>query len=334
MHDTIPAIDLGAWYEGDAAARQEVAAAVDAACRSIGFLVITGHRIAPALIADVRRQGFAFFDLPEPAKQALRPPPGVMLRGYTPPQTNTLALSRGQRTPPDFREMFSVGSPAIDGTEYAGLDGARVFYNPNLWPAAMPGFRATLEAYVREMERLAQELMRIFATGLGMPATFFDRKIDRNFAAFHILHYGAAATPPLPGQLRAGAHSDFGSLTILQPPSGDEGLEVMSPDKDGESRWIKAAVPENAYVINIGDLMQHWTNDRWVSTLHRVVNPAEGTGWSSRRISLGYFCHPNYDAELACLPTCVDAAHPSRYEPILAGDYMRAKIAAVRHAAG
>ncbi len=329
MQQTIPAIDLAAWFDGNAADRRALATAVDEACRRIGFIVITRLRVDPGLIAAVRRRGYAFFDQDEALKQALRPPAGVMLRGYTPPQTNTLALSRGERTPPDFREMFSVGSPATDGTEYADIEGARAFYNPNIWPEALPQFRETVEAYVREMERLAQVLMRIFATALGMPERFFDSKIDHNFAAFHILHYGAATAPPLPGQLRAGAHSDFGSLTILQPPAGDQGLEVLSP----AGGWIKAAVPDWAYVINIGDLMQHWTNDRWVSTVHRVINPAEGTGWASRRISLGYFCHPNYDAELACLPTCVDAEHPARYEPILAGDYMRAKIAAVRHAA-
>ena len=329
MTEFIPAIDLGPWYDGAGDARQAVARTVDEASRSIGFLIVTGHQVDPALIARVRRFGFAFFDLPAADKQALRPPPGVMLRGYTPPQTNTLALSRGQRTPPDFREMFSVGSPAIDGSEYPEHEGARSFYNPNSWPEGLPGFQETIEAYVLEMERLARDLMQVFATALGMPADYFDDRIDHNFAAFHLLHYGAAETPPLPGQLRAGAHSDFGSLTILQPPAGDQGLEVLSPS----GAWVKARVPEGAYVINIGDLMQQWSNDRWVSTVHRVVNPAEGTGWASRRISLGYFCHPNYDTPLECLPTCSGADNPPRYAPVLAGEYMRGKIAAVRHAA-
>jgi isopenicillin N synthase-like dioxygenase len=326
--DRVPAIDLSPLQADDASAIAALGRQVDVACRSIGFLTVTGHRVDPGLIAAVRREAFAFFDLAAEEKAALRPPPGVLLRGYTPPETNTLARSKGVETPPDFREMFSMGSPAITGREYAAFPDARMFYTPNIWPAGRPALREVFTAYFIEMERLAGEIMQAFAIGLGLDRRFFSPLIDRHFSAFHALHYAPQTKPPAPGQLRAGAHSDFGSLTILMPPAeGGMGLQVLSPT----GGWIAVEPEKGAYVINIGDLMQQWTNDRWVSTVHRVINPEGDGGWAERRLSLGFFCHPNYDAAVACLPTCTDDAHPAKYPPVLAGDYMRQKIKAVRH---
>jgi isopenicillin N synthase-like dioxygenase len=218
----------------------------------------------------------------------------------------------------------------VTGAEYPEFPEAKPFYQPNIWPARPAGLRPVFEAYFREMERLARDIMRAFATGLALPLTYFDDKIVNHFAAFHALHYSAMDRPPLPGQLRAGAHSDFGSLTILMPPEGGGmGLEVRLPD----GRFLPVEAPAGAYVINIGDLMQQWTNDRWVSTLHRVVNP-DDEGWRRRRLSLGFFCHPNYDATVAALPGTVQPGERPRYAPELAGAYMNRKISAVRRTAG
>jgi isopenicillin N synthase-like dioxygenase len=323
---TVPVIDLSPIRGHDPAAIATLGAQVDAACREIGFLVVRGHAVDPALIGEVRRLGFAFFDLPEEEKLAMRPPPGTFLRGYTPPETNTLSRSRGVETPPDFRSLLSMGRPELTGAEYPQYPEARPFYRPNFWPARPPGLRAVYEAYFREMERLASEIMAAFAAALSLPLNFFADKINNHFAAFHALHYGAQTQAPKPGQLRAGAHSDFGSLTILMPPAeGGTGLEVQSPD----GHFLPVDPPPGAYVVNIGDLMQQWTNGRWVSTVHRVVNPA-GEGWRTRRMSLGFFCHPNYDAVVEALPNTVAPGETARYPPVLAGVYMNQRISAVR----
>ena len=323
---TVPVIDLSPIRGNDAAAIAALGAQVDDACRRIGFLVVQGHGVDPALIDRVRALSFAFFDLPEATKQALRPPKGTFLRGYTPPQTNTLARSRGVETPPDFREMLSIGRPEVTGAEYAEFPDAAPFYKPNIWPEAPPGLRDAFTAYYREMERLAREVMRAFAAALRLPFGFFDDKIDNHFAAFHALHYDRQDRAPEPGQLRAGAHSDFGSLTILMPPAeGGMGLEVQGPD----GAFHPVEPPPGAYVINIGDLMQQWTNERWVSTVHRVVNPADD-GWQERRLSLGFFCHPNFDAPVEALPGTVAPGEAPRHASVLAGHYMQQKIAAVR----
>ena len=132
--------------------------------------------------------------------------------------------------------------------------------------------------------------------------------------------------PALADQLRAGAHSDFGSLTVLLPPAeGGMGLEIQTPD----GNFVAVDPPPDAYVVNIGDLMQQWTNDRWVSTVHRVQNPT-GEAATRARLSLGFFCHPNFDAPVEALPGTVPPGETARHAPVLAGEYMHKKISAVR----
>lgn len=323
---TIPVIDLTPIRRNDATGIAALGHQVDLACRTIGFLIVSGHAVPPALINDVRAKSLAFFDLDEAEKLESRPAPGTLLRGYTPPETNTLARSRGVETPPDFRSMLSVGRPELTGKEFENIANARPFYRPNVWPERPAGLRPTFEAYFREMERLAREIMRSFAAALDLQIDYFDGKIDNHFSALHALHYGPQLDAPKPGQLRAGAHSDFGSLTILMPPAeGGMGLEVQKPD----GTFVPVDPPSDCYVINIGDLMQQWTNDRWVSTVHRVINPP-GDGWKSRRLSLGFFCHPNYDAMVQALPGTVSSGEQPKHAPVLAGEYMNARISAVR----
>ncbi|HUA52111.1 MAG TPA: 2-oxoglutarate and iron-dependent oxygenase domain-containing protein [Candidatus Sulfotelmatobacter sp.] len=322
----VPAFEIGDFYGADPARRQAIGRAIGEACATIGFFQVVGHRVPADLIERVRAVSYAFFDLPPEEKQRYRPPAGVLLRGYTPPETNTLSRSRRIETPPDFRELISAG-PTMTGREYPEFPGARMFYNPNIWPERPTELQPVFADYVRAMEDLSRDLMRLFALGLALPEAYFDGKIDHHFGVFHALHYGARRDPPQPGQLRAGAHSDFGSLTVLYPPEGGDGLEVMSPG--GE--WVAVDPVPGAFVINIGDLMQRWTNDRWKSTLHRVVNPSDTAGWQGRRLSLGFFCHPNYDADVACLPSCLAEGERPKYDDILAGEYMRQKIMAVRH---
>jgi isopenicillin N synthase-like dioxygenase len=327
--ETVPAIDIARFYDAPEAARRALGKEIARACETIGFFMVAGHRVPAALIDDVRAVALEFFDLPAAEKQRALPPQGVLLRGYTAPETNTLSRSRQIETPPDLRELISAGSPDITGAEYPEHPGARMFYVPNIWPERPRELPRLFAAYVRAMEHLSRDLMRLFALGLDLPESYFDSRIDRHFAVFHALHYGARTTPPQPGQLRAGAHSDFGSLTVIYPPAGGDGLEVQAPS----GNWVAVDPAPGAFVINIGDLMQRWTNDRWSSTLHRVVNPADDAGWRERRLSLGFFCHPNYDAMVSCLPSCRAPDAAPKYPDILAGDYMRQKIMAVRHVA-
>jgi len=323
---TIPVIDLTDFYTGDDAARADLARLVDQTCRDIGFFTVAGHRIPPELVSDLLRVAREFFSLPEAEKLAYRGPADTQLRGYAPFQAHRLARSRGVETPPDLREVFSLGRPSIlPGHPVADPDAAP-FYRPDLWPNPPADFRAIYTRYYELVDALAADLMHLFALALGLPKDYFADKIDDNFAALNTFHYPAQTEAPKEGQLRAGAHSDFGSLTILLQEPNAGGLEVMG--KDG--RWQYLPPQPGRFVINIGDLMAQWTNDRWCSTLHRVVNPSGETISRQSRLSIGFFCHPNFETMIDCIPTCRDPDGGWKYEPVKAGTYMRRKILAVR----
>jgi isopenicillin N synthase-like dioxygenase len=174
------------------------------------------------------------------------------------------------------------------------------------------------ERYYRTMQGLATELMRLFALGLGLDEHFFDDKIDRHITNLSVLHYPPLTRPARPGQLRAGVHSDYGSLTILQRDETPGGLEVLS-----EGRWLPVPDLPGAFVVNLGDLMQDWTGGAWRSTLHRVVLPPDlGT---SDRLSIAFFHQPNHDAVISTLD--IAGADGAGFQPVTSGEHVRAKIA-------
>jgi isopenicillin N synthase-like dioxygenase len=318
----VPVIDIEPYRAGDPAGSKRVAEAVGSACESIGFLVIEGHGVSEALVRRVFDVSLAFFDLPLPEKLALRSDDPGIPRGYSALASKSLARTYGLDTPPDLREQFFVG-PLEDWTEsFRAFPGAAKVYAPNVWPAHPAGFCEVFTEYYRAQERLARDLMRLFALALGLAESWFDDAIDRHFSTCPTNLYPEPSGEPLPGQLRAGPHTDFGSLTILAVNDAPGGLQARFPD----GAWRDVRPASGQFVVNLGDMMERWTNDRWKSTVHRVVNPPRERASGSRRQTVGFFLHPNYDARVACLPTCTDADRPPRHAPILAGEHMLAKL--------
>ena len=325
---SLPVIDLSPLDRDGEAAALPLARAIDDACRDSGFFLVAGHGIPRQVIDDWFAASREFFELPVPRKALCAPDADSLHNGYHGMSVSTLAQGEGAASPPDLREYFMIGRLDLAGP-YFQSDAARRFYHRNIWPDAPGAFRATAEAYYRATERLGARLMRLFALALGLPAAYFDDKIDRHFAVLSSIFYPVREAPPQPGQLRAGAHTDYGSLTILAPTDAPGGLQIMA--KSGA--WVDVPYVADAFVINIGDMMARWTNDRWVSTLHRVVNPPASAAPVKPRQSVAYFLHPNYDAVIECLPGCASAEVPARYAPILAGEYMLAKEAKINEAA-
>jgi isopenicillin N synthase-like dioxygenase len=318
----IPVIDIAPYRAGDPAGTRRVAEAVGQACAGIGFLVIAGHGVPDALVRRVFDVSLAFFDRPLPEKLALRSDDPGVPRGYSALASKNLGRTYGLDTLPDLREQFFIGPLDDRARHFEAYPGAARVYAPNVWPALPAEFREVLGAYYRAQERLARDLMRLFALALGLAETWFDGAIDRHFSTCPSNLYPEPAGEPLPGQLRAGPHTDFGSLTILAVNDAPGGLQVLFPD----GTWRDVRPAPGQFVVNLGDMMARWTNDRWKSTVHRVVNPPRDRAAGSRRQTVGFFLHPNYDARVACLPTCADAGHPPRYAPILAGEHMLAKL--------
>lgn len=316
----VPVIDIGPYWVGDVSGTTRIAEAVDDACRNVGFLAITGHRVDPALIDRMLAVSRQYFALPLEEKMQLKMPPD-RYRGYTPLGAEILAATLGNETPPDLKESFSIGPPDTPDDSYHRGPGAGAFFAPNQWPEEPAGFQAVYTAYYAAMEHLAKHVMRIFALALDQPETFFDDKIDRHITNFSVIHYPDQDTPPQPGQLRAGAHTDYGSLTILYQEDADGGLQCKTTD----GQWRDVPAIPGTMVVNLGDLMAEWTNDRWRSTLHRVVNPAKTT--DADRISMPFFHQPNYDALIECIPSCTSPDNPPRYGTTTSGAHVTAKIA-------
>jgi isopenicillin N synthase-like dioxygenase len=309
---TVPVIDLGSVRAGGRAERTHVAQAIDAACREIGFFAITGHGVAPALVDGLRRQAHAFFALPLAEKLASRHPVPGTNRGYHPVGQEALSASRDEAAPPDLKEFFHVGPVDTRDDAYFTSPLGRRHFEPNLWPRVPAGFERAATAYYRVMSDLVVVLMRLAALALDVDETFFDDKVDRSIGTMRLNYYPAQAVPPRPGQLRASAHTDYGGFTILSGEDVAGGLQVQTCD----GRWIDVATTPTTFVVNIGDLLMRWTNDRWLSTMHRVVNPPS-EGPSAARLSIAFFNHPNYDVLIECLPSQGPARHPA----VLSGEY-------------
>lgn len=316
---TVPIIDLAPYFEGTEQGRAEVARKVDEASRSIGFLVITHHGISPELIARVSELSRQFFALPLADKRRVDRPREDAVRGYSAVGEEGLSYSLEEATPGDLKESFSVGPSNVPDDEYHRGKAAGPHFEPNSWPD-IPGFREAYEEYFEAMSELSRSLMRIFALGLKLPERFFDDKIDEHISMFRVLSYPPQKEAPLPGQLRAGAHSDYGSLTVVLPD--DKGLQVLN--KAGQ--WVDVPQVEGGLVVNIADLMMQWTNDQWVSTMHRVVNPPFEAASTNRRQSLVFFHQPNYDAMVECLPSCLAPGGKPTYAPISSGDHLMSKF--------
>jgi isopenicillin N synthase-like dioxygenase len=323
-NSVVPLIDIAPFLHGGAAEKAAVAAEVDRACRKIGFLVVSGHDVPEALIAGMHAMSDDYFALPHWEKMRHKLPADRM-RGYSPTESHSLTYSMDEETPPDLREAFNMGpfDHALD--EYHFGDSGGSYFAPNIWPDRPANIRPLCEEYYREMEKLAGALMRIFALALGLDEDFFEAKIDKHITCLCINHYPAQPQAPRPNQLRGGAHCDYGSLTIVHTNTDIGGLQVRR--KDGQ--WETVPYIPGTFAINIGDLMAEWTNDQWVSTLHRVTNPPREAAHLSKT-SLLFFHQPNYDAAVECLPNCHGPDNPPKYAPTTSGEHITAKFEKLR----
>lgn len=319
---SLPVTDIEPFLRGDRAAKERVGEAVARACEESGFLVIAGHGMAQATLHRAIELGFAFFDQDASAKNAWHPPGDIKQRGYHGLATRGLASTLDNNAPKDLRESLFLGPVDDHRAQYAHIQAAAGAYGPNILPIEPAGFDDALVETYRAFERLAADLMRIFAVSLKLPEDYFAPLIDKHFSIMSVHHYPALREPPKPGQLRTGAHTDYGSLTILAMTEANGGLEAQMAD----GSWLPVQAGGGELVVNLGDMMQRWTNERWVSTMHRVVTPDKLGDVMSRRLSIGYFMHPNYDAEISCIPTCLAAGETPRHATITAGEHIRRKI--------
>jgi isopenicillin N synthase-like dioxygenase len=316
---SFPVFDLGRFEAASREEQRALGAEIDAVCRATGFLALAGHGVPQATIETAWAKAEAFFSLPRERKEAAKAPYPGYPYGYLATETESLARSRGLAAPPDKKESFN-GGPARAPAGLADPEALGFCFAPTIWPDAPEGFREAWCAYYAAMEDLARRIMRAFAVALKLPDDFFSPFIDAPVSALRALNYPALTAASAPGQLRAGAHTDYGSLTILLPEAGSRGLEILAPDGD----WVEVQPRPGAFIVNLGDLMARWTNDRWTSTLHRVAIPGDGA--AARRQSFAFFHQPNWDAEIVALDACLAPGETPRYPPVRSGPYLMSKF--------
>ena len=331
-HFEVPTVDISPWVApgGSPANRTAAARALDDACRSVGFVQVLGHQVPESAIEGLKAAMDAFFGQPLATKKTYRTPPEIN-RGYTAPKSESLSLSLGVESASrmnDFFEAFNVGCARSDYPHVPDLPATD--YAENLWPQDAPGFDAAqfrrgVSAYFDQAGRVARVLTRMFADALDVAPSVFASVEDHSIDVLRMNNY---ALPPgtvdLDGDLTGmGEHTDYGIVTVLwadQVP----GLQVLGADH----RWHDVSPIDGALLVNLGDVTARWTNERYLSTLHRVKPPiVDGT--IERRRSAAYFHDGNIDAVISTIPSCI-GAEGELYPPTTIGDNLKAKLAGSR----
>ncbi|MEL6982988.1 MAG: 2-oxoglutarate and iron-dependent oxygenase domain-containing protein [Actinomycetota bacterium] len=318
---TIPVVDLATWFNGEPADRAELAAEIDSTLRRLGFLVVVNHGIPQDVIDRCRAEALRFYHLPAETKASVAV--GETYRGWVGPGLESNAATYGVDTPPDLKETYTYGPVDLPDERLPEL--APRWFAPNVWPEAAPDFQSAGEAWWRAARDLADTLLDIFASGLGLPDDYLRERCAATTASVSVNWYWPRSVEaPIDGQFRIGPHTDFGTLTILDRQPGEGGLQV----KDADGNWMDAPIVPGSLIVNTGDMMRQWTNDRWSSNEHRVLPPPASRP-DEELLSLIFFHEPDYDTVIEPLPTCVDADNPARYQPITANDYLAAKMDAL-----
>jgi len=318
--NAIPTVDLDVWRADPKA----VAAQVDTALQRAGFLLVTGHGVDAALRAGVRAAARRFFALPDEAKQryAVRIAPGVEANG----------LVEGTETPPDLKESFAVGPDTPTGD--AAVDAA--WFPPNVWPAEVPELRTVATRYTSAMRSVADDLLELCATALGLPVATLTSLATNPTWTFNINRYPPLTEvgQPADGQYRIGPHTDFGTVTVLDREPGAGGLQVFvtalqdsgQDHPDGPGVWQDAPYDPDALTVNIGDLLAHWTGLRWSSGRHRVL-PPQAAHPDEELMSLVFFYELDHDAVVT--PLAPPVGRRSGLDPVVTAPFIRERLDAI-----
>jgi isopenicillin N synthase-like dioxygenase len=278
--------------------------------KAFGFALVTDHGLDPALINQAWQLTAEFFALPEAEKRRYFAPGQGGARGYTPFGTE---IAKGA-TLHDLKEFWHVGRDVDAASPLAAS------MPPNIWPVRPEGFRECFATLYDEFDRVGAVILSCIATYLELAADWFEPAIDEGNSVMRLLHY-----PPVDdaagGAVRAGAHEDINLITLLLGAE-EAGLELLTR----QNRWISAAPPEGALVVNVGDMLQRLTNHVLPSTTHRVRNPA-GARAGFSRYSMPFFLHLRSDFPILTLPQCITPDNPDRYPvAITADDYLQERL--------
>ena len=301
---TLPIIDFEPFRKETN--KVKVARPINQACRDSGFFYLKNHGLDDHIIDSCFAAAAEFFALPVEKKSEISIDRSPCHRGWYhlyEEILDPLAAPRG-----DYKEGLKIGNDC--GPNHPRVLAGLPLHGPNQWPD-IKGWQPTMQSAYDDCAKLARSLMRAFALALELEETFFDKWLTEPMATLSPIYY-----PPSDSQAGAGRHTDFGCLTLLiQREIG--GLHVL----DQQKGWINAPPIEGCIIVNIGDMLERWTNDKYRSTQHRVMNNS-----GVPRQSLAYFFDPDPDTPIVALPSCIDEGERANYKPTTGLDYLLEKI--------
>jgi isopenicillin N synthase-like dioxygenase len=287
--EKIPVVDFTGFTCGDLALRKATSTSMREAFEDFGFIYLKDHSVPQRVVDELFAQSIAFFDLPKTTKAEAGGYRGAGLSGLDPTK------------PTDVKERFRAPHDSNLPSGY--------------WPERLLNFRKAISVFHEAGLAVLRQLLRGVALSLEIPEEYFDAAHQPHSGAVMLLHYPPITEQLLPGQLRSGAHTDFGTMTLLFHHGSAEGLEIQRPN----GTWLHAPSVPGAAIINVGDLLNRWTNGQLRSVLHRVI-PPKGEAAERSRYSATLFYEPRHETVISCLKPCQSPTRPALYPPITAGE--------------
>lgn len=296
--------------------KQETAGILRKACMETGFFYLDGHDIPLSFLDEVFKQSKEFFNLPPYEKVKLTDK--LMNRGYTDFEEQALDIV-AQKDRGDTKEGFYLGKHIPSNSDdYNPVK----FRGPNIYPDETNSslsqpfqFRNVMDSYHQKATQIGFQLVRLIALALNLPEYHFDKYFEFPIATLRLLHYTDEKSDPRKGIFSCGAHSDWGMLTLLLSDS-NPGLQIYYQNKE----WIPIAPKKGLFIVNLGDMLERWTNGLFRATIHRVVSNGE-----NERYSIPFFYEPNYDTVIDCLDGCWSELNPKKYKSVTMGEFLTQK---------
>lgn len=304
----IPSVDLAEFLSGDPIRKAAFVQQLGKAYEEVGFVAVKNHGVPDELIADLYKYVQEFFSLPSIQKKSYEIPEMAGQRGYT---SFGKEHAKGSDAP-DLKEFFQYGQ--IPRDNYKEED-----YPPNVSVNQIAAFNPTFDSAYRAFEKSGTALLQAIALYLNLDENYFDNYVYNGNSILRAIHYPPITSEPK-SAIRAEQHEDINLITLLVGASAD-GLQILTK----QNEWVGVTSLPEQIVVNVGDMLQRFTNNKLCSTTHRVVNPAREL-WHTSRFSIPFFLHPKSSMSLRCLDSCIDATHPKAYPDATAGEYLDERL--------
>jgi isopenicillin N synthase-like dioxygenase len=305
----IPSVDLRDFLSNEPIRKQKFINEIGKAYEDIGFVALKGHFLDSELVENLYEEVRKFFDLPLEVKSQYEIPGIGGQRGYV---SFGKEHAKG-RSAGDLKEFWHFGQYITEESKY------RDEYPNNVIVKELPKFNEVGKEAYQMLEKTGIYVLRALAIYLNLDEFYFDNFIKEGNSILRPIHYPPITQEPQDA-VRAAAHGDINLITLLMGAQG-KGLQVQNHQGD----WIDAIAQPDELVINVGDMLSRHTNNKLKSTIHQVVNPPRAL-WGTSRYSIPFFMHPISEMPLDCLPNCVDAENPKKFDNITAGEFLHERL--------